>query len=52
MSDLFRSEGAKLDSPYRDIITENMKLRCVRPKERTAGILKKGLEEEAALGAK
>lgn len=40
VGDLLRAESAQPNSPYRDIITENMRSGRVGPKEITVGILK------------
>lgn len=45
VGDLLRAEAAKPDSPYREIIEENMRLGRVGPKEITVGTLAKNIKQ-------
>ncbi|KAF2001249.1 P-loop containing nucleoside triphosphate hydrolase protein [Amniculicola lignicola CBS 123094] len=45
VGDLLRAEAAKPNSPYRDIIQENMTMGRVGPKEITVDILRKNIQE-------
>lgn len=45
VGDLLRAEAVKLDSPYREIIEENMRLGRAGPKEITVGTLAKNITQ-------